>query len=46
MVRKVTGEGQLASGLKKLEAAGLSIHPALKDAWSKMYGGRKTTLLT
>lgn len=38
VVKKVTGEGQLGAGLKKLEAAGLAIHPALKEAWSKMYG--------
>ncbi|MEI3844903.1 MULTISPECIES: hypothetical protein [unclassified Microbacterium] len=28
----------LGSGLKKLEAAGLPIHPALKAAWLEMYG--------
>ncbi|GAB3584606.1 hypothetical protein GCM10027406_31300 [Leifsonia lichenia] len=38
VVKKVTGEGQLGAGLKKLEAAGLIIHPALKEAWLKMYG--------
>ncbi|MET3565596.1 hypothetical protein ABIC47_001067 [Leifsonia sp. 563] len=38
VVKKVTGEGQLGAGLKKLEQAGLTIHPALKEAWSKMYG--------
>ena len=38
VVRKVTGAGTLGAGLGKLEAAGLDIHPALKGAWSKMYG--------
>jgi hypothetical protein len=38
VVKKVTGEGTLGAGLGKLEAAGLSIHPALRGAWSKMYG--------
>ena len=38
VVRKVTGEGTLGAGLGKLEAAGLAIHPALRSAWSKMYG--------
>lgn len=38
VVKKVTGEGQLGAGLNKLEAVGLTIHPALKAAWSKMYG--------
>lgn len=38
VVKTVTGEGQLGAGLTKLEAAGLTIHPALKSAWGKMYG--------
>lgn len=39
VVKKVTGANDdLAAGLKKLENAGLSIHPALKGAWLKMYG--------
>lgn len=38
IVKKVTGEGTLGAGLKKIEGSGLIIHPALKDAWSKMYG--------
>ena len=38
VVAKVTGEGTLGAGLAKLEAAGLTLHPALKGAWSKMYG--------
>ncbi len=38
VVKKVTGEGTLGKGLAKLEAAGLTIHPALKGAWSQMYG--------
>lgn len=38
VVKKVTREGTLGAGLGKLEAAGLSIHPALKGAWKQMYG--------
>lgn len=38
VVKKVTGEGTLGAGLKKLKQAGVSIHPALETAWSKMYG--------
>ncbi|MFJ2534940.1 AbiJ-NTD4 domain-containing protein [Microbacterium maritypicum] len=38
VVKKVTGEGTLGKGLTKLEGAGLTIHPALKGAWSQMYG--------
>lgn len=38
VVKKITGENTLGAGLGKLEAAGLTIHPALKGAWSKMYG--------
>lgn len=38
IVKRVTGKGTLGEGLKKLEASGLKIHPALKDAWLKMYG--------
>ena len=38
VVRKVTKEGTLGAGLKKLQAAGIAIHPALEGAWSKMYG--------
>lgn len=38
VIKKVTGEGTLGAGLGKLEAAGLTIHPALRSAWSKMYG--------
>lgn len=38
VVRRITGEGTLGAGLNKVEAAGLVIHPALKGAWSKMYG--------
>lgn len=38
VVKKVTGEATLGAGLGKLETAGLVIHPALKVAWSKMYG--------
>lgn len=38
VVKKATGEGTLGKGLTKLEAAGLTIHPALKGAWSQMYG--------
>ena len=38
VVKKLTGEGTLGAGLTKLEGAGLKLHPALKQAWSKMYG--------
>lgn len=38
VVRKVTKEGTLGAGLKKLQAGGIAIHPALEGAWSKMYG--------
>lgn len=38
VVRKATKEGTLGAGLKKLQAAGITIHPALEGAWSKMYG--------
>lgn len=38
VVKKVTDEGTLGAGLGKLEGAGLTIHPALKSAWVKMYG--------
>ncbi|MCS3442817.1 AbiJ-NTD4 domain-containing protein [Microbacterium phyllosphaerae] len=38
VVKKITAEGTLGAGLRKLESAGLHIHPALREAWSKMYG--------
>lgn len=38
ITKRLTGKTTLGSGLKELEAAGLPIHPALKDAWLKMYG--------
>lgn len=38
VVKKITGSGDLGAGLRKLEDAGLTIHPALKAAWLKMYG--------
>lgn len=38
VVKKVTGETTLGAGLKKLEDKGLAIHPALKEAWLKIYG--------
>jgi hypothetical protein len=38
VVRKITNEGTLGAGLRKLKAAGVSVHPALEGAWSKMYG--------
>lgn len=34
----MSGENDLAAGLKKLDSAGLTVHPALKQAWMKMYG--------
>lgn len=38
VVRKITGEGTLGAGLKKLQSAGVTIHPALESGWSKLYG--------
>lgn len=38
VVKKVTRAGDLGTGLKRLEDAGLPIHSALKSAWLKMYG--------
>lgn len=38
VVRKVTQESTLGAGLKKLQVSGITIHPALEGAWSKMYG--------
>ncbi|MGH8953687.1 MAG: AbiJ-NTD4 domain-containing protein [Microbacterium sp.] len=38
VVRKITREGTLGAGLKKLKAAGVTVHSALEGAWSKMYG--------
>lgn len=38
VVGKLTGEHTLGAGLKKLEASGVSIHPALRLGWDKLYG--------
>lgn len=38
VIKKVTGKGELSKGLMELESAGLTIHPALRSAWLKMYG--------
>lgn len=38
VVATVTGAGSLGAGLSRLEQAGVSVHPALRAAWSKMYG--------
>lgn len=38
VVQSLTKENTLGAGLKKLEKAGISIHPVLSSAWSKMYG--------
>lgn len=38
IVRTVTDESTLGAGLARLEGAGLTIHPALRSSWSKMYG--------
>jgi hypothetical protein len=38
IVRSVTQENTLGAGLGRLEGAGLTIHPALRGSWSKMYG--------
>ncbi|GAA4176511.1 hypothetical protein GCM10022287_23840 [Gryllotalpicola koreensis] len=37
-VRLLTGKNDLADGLKQLEAKGYAIHPALRGAWTKLYG--------
>lgn len=38
VVKRVTGKGELSKGLTELENAGVSIHPALRTAWIKIYG--------
>lgn len=38
IVRTFSTGKTLGDGLNKLETAGLTIHPALKGAWQKMYG--------
>ncbi|MBO1902246.1 hypothetical protein J4H92_09840 [Leucobacter weissii] len=38
VTKKITGETTLGAGLKKREAKRLLIHPALKEAWLKIYG--------
>ena len=38
ITKKITGEGTLSAGLKKLQSVGLNIHPALKEGWLKIYG--------
>ncbi len=38
LVKKLTGEGTLGAGVGKLEAAGVRVHPALKKAWTQLYG--------
>lgn len=38
VTKKITGEGTLGAGLKKLQGAGVNIHPALKEGWLKIYG--------
>lgn len=38
LVRVITKKSVLSAGLKELEKAGLKIHPALNEAWTKMYG--------
>ncbi|MCR2825012.1 AbiJ-NTD4 domain-containing protein [Microbacterium sp. zg.Y909] len=37
VVRKLTGENMLGPGLARLERGDLSLHPALRAAWVKMY---------
>jgi len=34
----ITGENSLGAAIRKLQSAGVSIHPALARAWSAMYG--------
>lgn len=36
--RAVTGEATLGGAVKRLKGAGVKIHPALEQAWLKMYG--------
>lgn len=38
VTRRITGQTTLGAGLKQLEKAGLTLHPALKDGWLKLYG--------
>ncbi|SDO98918.1 hypothetical protein SAMN04487788_1695 [Microbacterium testaceum StLB037] len=38
VVRTITGARTLGAGLQALEGSGVKLHPALKEAWSKMYG--------
>lgn len=38
VVKKVTGEQTLGQGLKRLESAGLTLHPSLRKSWLAMYG--------
>lgn len=38
ITKRITGEGTLGAGLKKLQGAGVNIHPALKEGWLKIYG--------
>ena len=38
VVVNVTGKKTLGAGLKELTDKGVSIHPALEQAWNKMYG--------
>lgn len=38
ITKRITGESTLGAGLKKLQGAGLNIHPALKEGWLKIYG--------
>lgn len=37
-IAAMTGKNVLSEGLKALEAAGYSIHPALGGGWTKLYG--------
>lgn len=38
VLRDITGESTLGSALKKLEFPESKLHPALRDAWGKLYG--------
>lgn len=38
VVMSVTGESTMSSGLRKLKNNGVDVHPALEQAWIKMYG--------
>ena len=38
IVKTITNERTLGSGLKRLKSKGVEVHPVLEHAWAKMYG--------